>query len=334
MTRKTTHNETVWLYPVLSKLGVTGFESNLSGSGDSGSIDDITFLKGDEYVQETNEQDSGDADVGVAIKRFHAPPGTVVKEGDPLFEINPVRVLRDLKTAQDLVEDLRREKADLREPREAAETLLSEIETALESVRAGSNDHGTDARNDGEQVQNGRKPVADEDTIKALELDAEKIRQASAAAGARISEIEASVEAELGRIANRSAEAMYTEVRAEKDGFVTWTNTDLIGAELEEVQEAVQIAPLSEIELILSHLTIDDGTKRDQTFWIALEEMIEREAISLGNFYDNEGGSVWLKYALNPENAEIEVEESSFVENEPEYDYEDEEDELDDEIEP
>lgn len=226
MTRKKTHNEVVWLYPVLSRLGVTGLEANLSGGGDSGSIDDITFFKGDEYVQKTNEQDSVDAEAGVNITKFHVSPGTFVEAGDPLFE------------------------------------------TALNEAR------GSDGKN--------------------------------------------------------------TEVRAEKDGFVTWTNTDLIGSELEEVQEAVQIAPLSEIELILSHLTIDDGTKRDHTFWTALEEMIEREAIDLGNFYDNEGGSVWLKYALNPENAEIEVEESSFVENEPEYDYEDEdeEDDLDDEIEP
>jgi hypothetical protein len=215
--RKKTYNEEVWLYPVLSKLGVTGLEANLSGGGDSGSIDDVTFFKGDasEYVQQKNEQDSVEAEAGVNITKFHVSPGTFVEAGDPLFE------------------------------------------TALNEAR------GSDGKN--------------------------------------------------------------TEVRAEKDGFVTWTNPGLIGSELEEAQEAIRIAPLSEIELILSHMTIDDGTKADHTFWTALEEMIEREAVSIGNFYDNEGGSVWLKYALNPEKAEIEVEESSFVENEPEYDDEDEE---------
>lgn len=50
-------NPKVWLYPFLADLGITRIEANMSGGGDSGEIDDVTYYRGDEAVR--NEEVDG-----------------------------------------------------------------------------------------------------------------------------------------------------------------------------------------------------------------------------------------------------------------------------------
>jgi len=47
----------IWLYPFLAELGITRVEAFMSGSGDSGQIDDVTYYRGDETVP--NEEVEG-----------------------------------------------------------------------------------------------------------------------------------------------------------------------------------------------------------------------------------------------------------------------------------
>jgi len=37
----------IWLYPFLTDLGITGIEASMSGSGDSGDLDDVIWYRGD-----------------------------------------------------------------------------------------------------------------------------------------------------------------------------------------------------------------------------------------------------------------------------------------------
>lgn len=46
-----------WLYPFLAELGITRIEASMSGGGDSGQIDDVTYYRGDETVP--NEEVEG-----------------------------------------------------------------------------------------------------------------------------------------------------------------------------------------------------------------------------------------------------------------------------------
>jgi len=41
-------NPKIWLFPFLADLGITRIEAHMSGSGDSGDIDDVTYFRGDE----------------------------------------------------------------------------------------------------------------------------------------------------------------------------------------------------------------------------------------------------------------------------------------------
>ncbi len=47
----------IWLYPFLAELGITRIEAFMSGSGDSGEINDVTYYRGDETVP--NEEVEG-----------------------------------------------------------------------------------------------------------------------------------------------------------------------------------------------------------------------------------------------------------------------------------
>lgn len=86
-----------------------------------------------------------------------------------------------------------------------------------------------------------------------------------------------------------------------------------------------EMVPNAEIEDPLSALTIDDGSPQRATFLDAFHIMVENDAANEGNYYDNEGGSVWSRYLLDPESRTLVMEESSFAENEPDYDDEEEE---------
>ena len=50
-------NPKIWLYPFLADLGVTRIEAFMSGSGDSGEINDVTYYRGDATVP--NEEVEG-----------------------------------------------------------------------------------------------------------------------------------------------------------------------------------------------------------------------------------------------------------------------------------
>lgn len=41
-------NPKIWLYPFLADLGITRIEAYMSGSGDSGEINDVTYYRGEE----------------------------------------------------------------------------------------------------------------------------------------------------------------------------------------------------------------------------------------------------------------------------------------------
>ncbi len=43
-------NPKIWLYPFLADLGITQIEAFMSGSGDSGDIDDVTYYRGDATI--------------------------------------------------------------------------------------------------------------------------------------------------------------------------------------------------------------------------------------------------------------------------------------------
>lgn len=47
-------NPKIWLYPFLAELGITRIEAFMSGSGDSGDINDVTYYRGDQTV--SNEE--------------------------------------------------------------------------------------------------------------------------------------------------------------------------------------------------------------------------------------------------------------------------------------
>jgi hypothetical protein len=47
----------IWLYPFLADLGVTQIEASMSGSGDSGDLDDVSWYRGDTLIP--NEEVEG-----------------------------------------------------------------------------------------------------------------------------------------------------------------------------------------------------------------------------------------------------------------------------------
>jgi hypothetical protein len=47
-------NPKIWLYPFIAELGITRIEAFMSGSGDSGDINDVTYYRGDQTV--SNEE--------------------------------------------------------------------------------------------------------------------------------------------------------------------------------------------------------------------------------------------------------------------------------------
>jgi hypothetical protein len=290
-------NPKIWLAPFLSQCGVTRLEANLSGGGDSGAIDDVTYFNGDEHIQQADKVISVNGQIGVAILAFHAPPGTFVKAGEPLFEVDQVRARRELKAAEEAVDAMKREAAEVQAFSEAAASRLAEIDASLVTA---------------EDVEN-------------LNREAAELQAFSAAAASRLSEIETSVTAELLNINELSKETLNTTVRADIEGFVTWANAELIGSELEENKETIRIAPLNEINLILSHLTIDDGAFRSDSFLDALHVMIETDAADAGNYYDNEGGSVFCSYDLDPEIGRIRLIDADYTPGE-EYGDEEEDD--------
>jgi len=101
-----------------------------------------------------------------------------------------------------------------------------------------------------------------------------------------------------------------------------------------------QIIPNAEVEETLEALKIDDGSPQRTSFLDALHIMVENDAANEGNYYDNEGGSVWARYLLDPQSGTVQMEEASYAENEPyddDDDYEPEDDldeDLDDDIGP
>ena len=101
-----------------------------------------------------------------------------------------------------------------------------------------------------------------------------------------------------------------------------------------------QIIPNAEVEETLEALKIDDGSPQRTSFLDALHIIVENDAANEGNYYDNEGGSVWARYLLDPQSGTVQMEEASYAENEPyddDDDYEPEDDldeDLDDDIGP
>ena len=79
------------------------------------------------------------------------------------------------------------------------------------------------------------------------------------------------------------------------------------------------------VEGALSALSVDDGSARPKTFLDVFHEMIEEDAADAGDYYNNEGGSVWSSYVIDADTGEIELEIASYTANEPDYDEDDEE---------
>jgi len=62
----------IWLYPFLADLGITRIEANMSGSGDSGDLDDVTWYQGDTVVpNEKVEQVLAGLTIDDGLNRHH-----------------------------------------------------------------------------------------------------------------------------------------------------------------------------------------------------------------------------------------------------------------------
>lgn len=76
---------------------------------------------------------------------------------------------------------------------------------------------------------------------------------------------------------------------------------------------------------ILQKLTTTGIPGQSESFMTRLEGMIEKDACDMGNWYDNDGGSVYLEYTVHPTELEITEGHIHFFEPEDdEYDLDDE----------
>lgn len=86
------------------------------------------------------------------------------------------------------------------------------------------------------------------------------------------------------------------------------------------------------VDAALTGMTIDNGEFLPTTFLDRLHTLITEDAGNVGDYYNNDGGSVWISYKVSPEG--IEIESSSFNGNPPDFDDLDDDDmepEYDDE---
>lgn len=219
----------IWLYPVLKQFGIVKIEAYMSGSGDSGDIDDIIWFRDEKPVESTGMDAAlKTLDTGSVVK-WLVSEGDIVQVGDPICEVDPAEARLELAACLD---------------------NLATIEAWIAAT-----------------------PEAGVDDAQALSR--------------RISELE--------------ERASHTILTADVAGYVNAFDPESAMSGYDVGETILNITPLANIEDILKKLTIDDGSHASATFLDALHTMLSDDASDQGNWYDNEGGSVFSSYNVDPE---------------------------------
>jgi hypothetical protein len=244
----------VWLYPLLAELGVTRFEASLSGSGDSGEIDDVVWFRGDQVIVPVGKDSPVETPDSGVVLRWLVSEAAIVRRGDPLCEVDPVEVRLDLEACRD---------------------------------RLASLDGGT-----------AGAPQGSHDERDAL--------------GLRIRALE-----------TRAAQTVLT---APADGYVNAFAPAAATTGFTRGETLLTLTPLTDIDTILSKLTVDDGSFGTKTFLSELHGTLDRDASAAGNWSDGEGGSVFSTYDLIPQPGRIRLVDADYTPGEEYGDDEEEED--------
>lgn len=246
----------IWLYPVLKQFGIVRIEAYMSGSGDSGDIDDIIWFREEKPVESTGMDAAlKTLDTGSVVK-WLVSEGDIVQVGDQICEVDPAEARLELAACLDNLATI--------EARIAA-TPEAGVDDALEESR-------------------------------------------------RISELE-----------KRASQTILT---ADIAGYVNAFDPESAMNGYAAGETILNITPLTNIEDILKKLTIDDGSLVDATFLDALHTMLSDDASAAGNWYDNEGGSVFSSYNVDPEFGMINLIVCDYTPGE-DYDHDEEPDEDD-----
>ena len=263
----------IWLYPFLAELGVTRIEASMSGSGDSGDLDDVTWYRGDEMILPTGKEDPFEApDTGI-VTRWLVSEGDIVRAGDPLCEVDPVEARLELQLCRERLSALEQDDKLKKDQRDAEMGRLNQMITGLED-----------------------------------------------------------------RVAN-------TLMTAPADGYVNALDLAPVTFGFTRGDTLLILTPLTEIETILSKLTVDDGSTRHHNFLDEIQDMFKTDGNAAGNWYDGDGGGVFCTYELDPEAGVISLIDADYTPGEeydndedddwePEFGETEEEDPEDDDVEP
>ena len=155
----------IWLYPFLADIGITRIEVFMSGSGDSGDINDVRYFRGEEIISPTLKNPPlWPPDSGVVLKWF-VSEGMIVRAGDPICEVDPTHAKRDLVDAkrdlQGLLEKLaqldesERENQDIKNYQDVLENRVRDLELRAQHTILTAPDDGCVNAFDTEQARKG-----------------------------------------------------------------------------------------------------------------------------------------------------------------------------------
>jgi hypothetical protein len=297
-----------WLYPFLAELGITRIEASLSGSGDSGDIDDVTWFKGDLVITPEGEDVDIETPDSGAVLTWFVSGGAIVRMGDPLCEVDPVE-------ARELL-SLCREKI----------SVLEELEQR-QSQSSVPNEGGPDTA----EVEKARAALAErirwlETRTKALstqikERDPLLLPDGDAPEETGIGRQREALEDQIPGLEERAALTLLT---APADGYVNTFDPSTATNGFRAGEVLFTLTPLSHIDTILSKMTLDDGSFSPKTFLDEVHTMLDKDASAAGNWYDGDGGSVFSTYDLDPELGRIRLIDADYT---PGEDYGDDEEE-------
>jgi hypothetical protein len=329
----------IWLYPFLAELGITRIEASMSGSGDSGDINDAVYYHGDEVISpEGRDVQLKTPDTGLVLTWF-VSGGMIVREGDPICEVDPVEARELLSLCLEQISVL-----EELEQRQSQLSVLEELEQRQSQLSV-LDEGGPDMA----EVEKARTALAER--IRWLETRTEalstQIKERDPGllpdqADPEKPGIGRQREALEGQIPGLEQRAALTRLTAPADGFVNTFDPAAAMRGFRSGDMLLTLTPLSHIETILSKLTLDDGTTSRVTFKDVLYGVFETDGSAAGNWYDNEGGSVSCSYDLSPELGRIRLIDADYSPGE-EYGDEEEEDwepelaepeEEDDDVEP
>ena len=332
-------NPKIWLYPFLADLGITRIEAFMSGSGDSGDIDDVLYYHRDEVINPTGT-DTGfrTPDSGIVLT-WIVSGGMIVREGDPICQVDPVQ-------ARELLSLCREQLSVLEELELRREQLPVMVELERRQSQLSVPDEGGP---DPAEVKKARVALAER--ISRLENHADSLSaQIKERDPLLLPDEDAPEKPDLGRrreslagqIPGLEQRAAVTLLTAPADGFVNSFDPAEAMRGFRAGDTLLTLTPLSDIENILSKMTLDDGTTSHVSFKDVLYTLFEKDGSAAGNWYDNEGGSVACSYDLDPSLGRIRLIDADYSPGE-EYGDEEEDDwepelaepeEEDDDVEP